>query len=75
MRNELLTMSRTESFRAHNLTNREIEAAELVLQGLSNNEIVKEMLVSLPTVKAYITAILKKYRVSRRTAFMARFFS
>jgi DNA-binding CsgD family transcriptional regulator len=67
-------MSRSESFRAHNLTNREIEAAELVLQGLSNKEIVREMLVSLPTVKAHVTAILRKYRVNRRTEFMAGFF-
>jgi DNA-binding CsgD family transcriptional regulator len=67
-------MNRMESFREHNLTNRETQTAELILQGLSNNEIKEKMSISMATVKTYVSEILKKYNVKQRAEFMAKFF-
>ena len=66
-------MSREENFRAHGLTERETMAAELILQGLENDEIKEKMLVSLSKVKMYVGSILKKYKIQRRTEFIAMF--
>ena len=66
-------LSRRESYAAHNLSDREIAAAELILQGLDNDEIKENLLVSKSTVKWYVSEILKKYEVRRRTEFMAMF--
>ena len=66
-------MSRVESFRAHGLTEREVMAAELILLGLDNDEIKEKMFISLPTVKMYVGAILRKYKLKRRTEFIAMF--
>ena len=65
--------SRAESFRAHGLTEREIMAAELILQGLENDEIKEKMHVSISTVKMHVGAIFKKYKLKRRTEFIAMF--
>ena len=66
-------ISRAESFRAHGLTEREIEAAELILLGLENDKIKEKMFVSLSTVKMHVGAILKKYKLKRRAEFIAMF--
>lgn len=43
-----------------NLTEREIEVARWVANGLSNQEISEKVFVSIRTVKAHLTAIFKK---------------
>ena len=65
---------RAENFKKHKLTNREVQTAELILQGLSNDEIKEKMSISLATVKTYVSEILRKYNVKQRTEFMAKFF-
>ena len=66
-------LSREESFKLHELTEREIMAAELILQGLENDKIKEKMFISLPTVKRHVGEILRKYKVKRRTEFIAMF--
>jgi DNA-binding CsgD family transcriptional regulator len=61
-----------ENFAAHNLTNREIEIAELVFKGLANKEIAKQLLLKETTVKKYITFILEKYDARSRSEFMSK---
>ena len=68
-------LSREESYNSHNLTDREIQTAELLLQGLSNDEIKRQLLVSLSTVKLYVGEIFKKYDVKSRAEFIASFYN
>lgn len=53
------------------LTNREHEIFELVVDGKSNNEISKALFISEGTVKNYISKILKKLKLKRRTQLSA----
>lgn len=55
------------------LTRRETSVLKYVCQGLNNKEIAKNMLISHHTVKAYMSAILRKFGVENRTlvAFLA----
>lgn len=55
------------------LTSRELEILELVVHGKSNNEISKILFISEGTVKNYISKILKKLNLSRRTQLSALF--
>lgn len=55
-----------------NLTVREIETAEKVLQGLSNAEIANQMFISERTVKAHISHLLEKFSVKDRLALVLK---
>jgi NarL family two-component system response regulator LiaR len=48
------------------LTEREMEVLNLVVQGKSNQQIADAMIISVATVKAHITSILSKLQVSSR---------
>jgi DNA-binding CsgD family transcriptional regulator len=62
-----------KSFREHGLSKRETEIGYLILQGMTNHEIAKHQYVEESTVKKHIKSILDKYKVKRRTEFMAMF--
>jgi DNA-binding NarL/FixJ family response regulator len=55
-----------------NLTRRERDALENLLQGLSNKEIANRMNVSANTVKAFLRLIMLKMEVSSRSAIVAK---
>ena len=48
------------------LTKRETEVLRLLVQGKTNHEIAKELLISENTVKAHCKSIFEKLGVSRR---------
>lgn len=48
------------------LTKREEEVYKLVCRGKSNKEIGEKMNISIHTVKAHVSAILKKLKVRNR---------
>ena len=48
------------------LTERELEVLNLVVQGQSNQQIAEALVISLATVKAHISSILSKLQVSSR---------
>jgi NarL family two-component system response regulator LiaR len=49
------------------LTEREMEVLNLVVQGQSNRKIANAMFISVATVKAHMSSILSKLQVSSRT--------
>lgn len=53
------------------LTEREREVLNLVVQGHSNRQIADAMIISLATVKAHVSSILSKLQVSSRTEAIA----
>ena len=53
------------------LTEREQEVLNLVVQGYSNQQIAEALVISLATVKAHISSILSKLQVSSRTEAIA----
>jgi NarL family two-component system response regulator LiaR len=53
------------------LTEREMEVLNLVVQGHSNQQIADAMVISLATVKAHISSILSKLQVSSRSEAIA----
>jgi DNA-binding CsgD family transcriptional regulator len=48
------------------LTERESQVAQLVQQGLSNNEIAQQLNIGLATVKGHVTSIFNKLGIKRR---------
>ncbi len=50
----------------YNLTSREAQILKLITQGYSNNEIAKELFVSINTTKAHVASILQKLEVDDR---------
>lgn len=50
----------------YNLTSRESQILKLITQGCSNNEIAKELVVSINTTKAHVASILQKLEVDDR---------
>ena len=55
------------------LTSREKDIVKLVIDGKSNNEISDILFISEGTVKNYISKILKKLNLQRRTQLSALF--
>ncbi len=53
------------------LTEREMEALNLVVQGKSNRQIADAMVVTVATVKAHISSVLSKLQVSSRAEAIA----
>lgn len=61
-------ISRAEFKEGHsNLTQREYEVLKLVVDGKSNNEIAKELIISEHTAKAHVCNIIQKLVVDDRT--------
>lgn len=50
-----------------NLTPKELEILKLVIEGYGNYEISKTIFLSTHTVKAHISAIIKKLNAKNRT--------
>lgn len=50
----------------YNLTSREAQILKLITEGYSNNEIAKELFVSINTTKAHVASILQKLEVDDR---------
>lgn len=50
----------------YNLTSRETQILKLITNGYSNNEIAKELFVSINTTKAHVASILQKLEVDDR---------
>lgn len=50
----------------YNLTSREAQILKLITEGYSNNEIAKELVVSINTTKAHVASILQKLEVDDR---------
>ena len=61
--------------RAHGLTDREAGVAQLVLPGLSTEEIAHALCISTLTVQQHLKAIFEKVGVHSRRELMARIFS
>ena len=72
----LVVRELSDPFRdGHNLTSREREVLKLIARGLNNQEIAKELSVSLSTVQFHVSNILSKLGVNNRieaTAFAIR---
>jgi RNA polymerase sigma factor (sigma-70 family) len=54
------------------LTPREREVAELIGEGLTNEQIAARLAISEPTVKTHVTRILKRFGVRQRAAVVAK---
>lgn len=54
------------------LSSREIEVMDLVFEGKTNQQIAKDLFLSLATVKSHLTRIYAKLDANSRTAAMAR---
>jgi len=55
----------------HDLTSRERQVLELMVKGLSNNEIGERLVVSQSTIKTHVSSILSKLGVASRTEAVA----
>lgn len=59
-------VSETTAKNNYNLTSRETQILKLITNGYSNNEIAKELFVSINTTKAHVASILQKLEVDDR---------
>jgi two-component system, NarL family, response regulator LiaR len=62
----LIQATRPTKQTSFDLTDREMEVLNLVVQGQSNQQIADAMVISLATVKAHMSSILSKLQVSSR---------
>lgn len=66
--NHPVTRERIENFyRSHGLTKREMEIADLIVAGKSNEEIEKELYISIFTVKKHVSNIFMKMDINSRS--------
>jgi DNA-binding CsgD family transcriptional regulator len=56
----------------YNLTSRELETVQLLLQGLTSKEIAQRMKISPNTVKAFIRLVMVKMNVSTRSGIIGK---
>ena len=56
----------------YNLTSRELETVQLLLQGLTSKEIAQRMKISPNTVKAFIRLVMVKMSVSTRSGIIGK---
>ena len=68
LRKRRLRRQKSAQWRSPQLTPRETEVSRLVIQGLSNKEIGRQMELSEGTVKIHLHNIYKKLSVANRTA-------
>jgi len=61
-----INISEVASKNNYNLTTRETQILKLITNGYSNNEIAKELFVSINTTKAHVASILQKLEVDDR---------
>ena len=62
-----------DSFREHNLSERETEVALLIVgEGLNNKEIGERLFISPLTVRGHVQSIYRKYGVKNRVAFFTK---
>jgi NarL family two-component system response regulator LiaR len=67
----LIQATRPTEQPSYDLTEREMEVLNLVVQGQSNQQIADAMVISLATVKAHVSNILSKLQVSSRAEAIA----
>jgi NarL family two-component system response regulator LiaR len=67
----LIRATRPTKQPSFDLTEREMEVLNLVVQGQSNQQIADAMFISVATVKAHISSILSKLQVSSRAEAIA----
>ncbi len=67
----LIQATRPTKQPACDLTEREMEVLQLVVQGKSNQQIADALVITLATVKAHISSILGKLQVSSRSEAIA----
>ncbi len=67
----LVQATRPASNPSFDLTEREREVLQLVVNGLSNQQIAERLVISLATVKAHMSNILSKFQLSSRTEVIA----
>jgi NarL family two-component system response regulator LiaR len=67
----LIQATRPTGQPSYDLTEREMEVLNLVVQGQSNQQIADNLVISLATVKAHISSILSKLHVSSRSEAIA----
>jgi NarL family two-component system response regulator LiaR len=67
----LVQATRPTTQPTYDLTEREMEVLNLVVQGNSNQQIAGVLVISLATVKAHISSILSKLQVSSRAEAIA----
>lgn len=63
----IFAMLNTLPAQAEELSERELEVAQLVAQGLHNKEVAKRLFISEETVKSHIRSIFKKANIDRRS--------
>lgn len=54
------------------LTKRELQVLDKILEGKSNNEISEELFVSINTIKTHVAHILKKENVKNRLQLISK---
>ena len=64
---ELLQEKKTYDWKAHDISEKELQVIALVAEGLSNREIAGELFLSEGTVRNYISSILDKMELRDRT--------
>lgn len=62
-----ISHSQTDLVKSDELTEREIEVLKLVALGASNQQIAKELCITINTVKSHIKSILSKLQLENRT--------
>jgi two-component system, NarL family, response regulator LiaR len=67
----LINATRPTGQPSYDLTERELEVLNLVVQGQSNRQIADNLVISLATVKAHMSSILSKLQVSSRSEAIA----
>ncbi len=56
-----------QSFAFEELTERELDVLHLMVQGLTDKDMARQLLIALGTVKSHVRSILTKLGASRRT--------